>query len=64
MVYIEFLEFLSRLAMYLFKDTESEDIDLANKIEFLLDDILPEVSAKRKDNTLYISEFSESDEDY
>ena len=41
MVFIEFLELIGRIAMIVFKDTESEDLELANKLEFLLDDILP-----------------------
>ena len=38
---MEFLELIGRIAMLVFKGTESEDLELANKLEYLLDDILP-----------------------
>ena len=41
MNFMEFLEIIARIATQLFSETESEDLELANKIEFLLDDILP-----------------------
>lgn len=38
---IEFLEFIGRLADLQFKDSELEDINLDEKIEFTLCDLLP-----------------------
>ena len=64
LTFIEFLEFISRLAFQLFKDTESEELDLEKKIEYMLDDIFAHEKTKRVEQVVYINEFSESDEDY
>ena len=64
LTFIEFLEFISRLAFQLFKDTESEELDLDKKIEYMLDDIFAHEKTKRVEQIAYIHEFSESDEDY
>ena len=61
---MEFLEFTARLAEVMFKGTEDESLELVKKIEYLLDEILPFVGAKREKQKIYIDEFSESDEDY
>ena len=43
----EFLEFLARIAELNFKDTEMEEIPLFEKIEHLLNEILPLIGAER-----------------
>ena len=45
--YIEFLEFLARIAELYFEGSEMEELDLNIKLEYLLDEILPMVGAKR-----------------
>ena len=45
--YVEFLEFLARVAELYFEDSEMAELDLHVKLEYLLDEILPLVSAKR-----------------
>ena len=47
MVYVEFLEVLGRIAIEIFIDSEGEELKLVHKVELLLDEILPEVGAKR-----------------
>ena len=64
LTFIEFLEFIARLAFQLFKDTESEELDLDKKIEYMLDDIFALKKMNRVEQIAYINEFSESDEDY
>ena len=64
MSYLEFLEFLSRFAELYFEGSEMEELELHQKLEFLLDEILPVVGAKRVKQTTVIEEFSESDDDY
>ena len=64
MVYVEFLEFLARIAELYFADSEMEDLELHVKLEYLLDELLPMVNAKRVKQTTVIEEFSESDDDY
>ena len=64
LTYLEFLEFLARIAELYFEESEMEDLDLHVKIEYLLDEILPLVDAKRVKQTTVIEEFSESDDDY
>ena len=45
--YVEFLEMIARVAQLYFKNSEMEDLILAEKIGFVLDDLLPIVSYKR-----------------
>ena len=47
MIYVEFLEFLARIAELYFEGSEMEEIDLHLKLEYLLDELLPMVNAKR-----------------
>ena len=47
LLFVEFLEFLARIAELYFEESEMEDLDLHVKIEYLLDEILPLVDAKR-----------------
>ena len=45
--YLEFLEFLARTAELYFQGSEMEELELNIKLEYLLDEILPFVDAKR-----------------
>lgn len=63
--FVEFLEFLARIAELNFKGSEMEDLELYEKLEYLLDDlfeILPE--AKRVKQSTIVEEFSDSDPEY
>jgi len=62
--YLEFLEFLARVAELYFEGSEMEELELHTKLEHLLDEILPLVNAKRVKQSTVIEEFSESDDDY
>ena len=64
MIYVEFLEFLARIAELYFEGSEMEDLELNIKLEYLLDEMLPLVDAKRVKQSVSIEEFSESDDDY
>ena len=64
LLYVEFLEFIARVADLFFKGSEMDDLELHEKIEHILDEILPIVEAKRVKQKIIIEEFSESDEDY
>ena len=61
---VEFLEFLARAADLFFEDSEMEDLPLFEKIEHLLDEVFPLVSATRVKQQITVDEFSESDDDY
>ena len=45
--YVEFLEFLARIAVLYFEGSEMEELELHEKLEYLLDEILPIIEAKR-----------------
>ena len=45
--FVEFLEFLARIAELHFKDTEMEELLLSEKIGFMLDDLLTVVGCER-----------------
>ena len=62
--YVEFLEFLARIAELYFEGSEMEELELEHKLEYLLDELLPIVEAKRVKQEIIINEFSESDDDY
>ena len=64
MNYVEFLEMIGRVADTYFAGSEMEDLQLAQKIEYLLDEILPVVGKSRVKQEIIIDEFSESDDDY
>ena len=55
---------MARVAELYFEDSEMAELDLNVKLEYLLDEILPLVKAKRVKQTTVIEEFSESDDDY
>ena len=62
--YVEFLEFLARIAELVFADTEMFDLMLSEKIGLMLDDLLTVVDCERVKQKIIIEEFSESDDDY
>lgn len=64
MLFVEFLEFIGRLADMKFKGTNDSTIPLKDKIEFILDDIFPVFGLKRNDVEITVEELSESDDDY
>ena len=64
LLYVEFLEFLGRIAEQYFLGSEMEDLELHRKIEYLLDEILTVIDEKRIKQEEIIEEFSESDDDY
>jgi len=59
------LEFIGRLAFLKFKNSsDMASLSLAQKIEYLLDDLMAAFSLTRNDVNIEIEEFSESDDDY
>ena len=64
LVMVEFLEFFARLANLNFMDSEMKDIELDEKIEYTLVDLLPLVDYELQWNRIAIYEISDSDEDY
>ena len=61
--YVEFLEFIARMAIKLFEGSEYEEKELEEKIELLLDEVLAFFKLKRSRQEVTIEEFSASDED-
>ena len=64
LLFVEFLEFIGRLAVEYWRQMEYEEYPLAKKIEFVLDQILPVVGAQRNPVIQQIMSESESDDDY
>ena len=64
MEYVEFLEFIARCADLYFLGSEMEGLELHEKCEFVLDELLPIVGQRRIKQKIIIEEFSESDDDY
>ena len=63
--FVELLELMGRVAEVKFRGTEMESsLNLAQKIEFVLDDVLQLVEVKRKDVNIVVDEQSESDDEY
>ena len=61
---VEFLEFIARISELYFKESEMEELNLYEKIEYVLDDLFKLVGAKRVMQEVTVEEFSDSDEDY
>ena len=61
---VEFLEFIARASELFFKESEMEELPLYEKVEHVLDDILPIIGAKRVKQEVTVEEFSDSDDDY
>ena len=62
--FVEFLEFIARIADLFFEESELKTLELHQKIEHILDEILPIHGERRKKQKWKVEEFSESDEDY
>ena len=62
--YVEFLEFIARIAEITFKGSELEHLDLHKKIGHILDDLLVVVDCEKVEQKIVIEEFSESDDEY
>ena len=50
MPFVEFLEFIARLIESLFKDCQLDDLPLEEKLEYILEDLLPLAGASFKHN--------------
>jgi len=61
---VEFLELIARVAELYFRGSEYEELMLSEKVEYILDDLLPLVTAKRTKQRIVIEEFSDSDDEY
>ena len=64
MLFIEFLDFIGRLAVIKFNGTELNNLGLVHKISHVLDDLLAIVNERRVDSLEEEIEESESDDDY
>ena len=63
--FIEFVEMIGRVAHFRYKDDpDYANVDLASKIEFVLDEVLGTLNIKRLDPIVIVLDESESDEDY
>jgi hypothetical protein len=61
MLFVEFLEFIGRLAEAKYKDNGQP---LCQKIEAILEELCPAFGLVKKDVNLGVDDASESDEDY
>ena len=66
LLFVEFLEFIGRIAHIRFKNASQEMASqpLAQKVEFILDDLMAGFNLTRQEVNIEVEEFSESDEDY
>ena len=62
--FVEFLELIGRIADIKFRGTEVGNLPLNKKIEYVLDELLQLVEAKRNEVDIDIEEESESDDEY
>ena len=63
--FVEFLEFVGRISYVKFQDSElAEQLTLAQKIEYLLDDMLPLVNCVRNDPEIQVMSSEESSDEY
>ena len=62
--FVEFLEMIGRIAEIKYRGTEVAQQSLTKRIEYVLDEILPLVGAKRQEVDIGIEEESESDDEY
>ena len=63
-VFVEFLEVIGRCADHKFHGSELEDLELAQKINFVLDDLFAPFNMRRRNPRVEIEEETESDSDY
>ena len=61
---VEFLEIVGRCADHKFRGSELEDIDLAQKVNFVMDDLFAPFNMRRRNPRVDIEEETESDSDY
>lgn len=54
MTFVEFLEFIGRLAVVKFLETEMEELPLSQKIAYILDDLFAVIGAQR--NEVFVEE--------
>ena len=62
--FVEFLELICRLAILKFKGSDLESMELPEKVDYFLEDVLAIVSIDKKKPLIDNLEVSESDEDY
>ena len=62
--FVEFLELIGRIAQLKYKSSALHSLDLVNKIELILDEVLALVEVQRKPVNIQHDEESESDDDY
>ena len=64
LIFVEFLEFIGRLADFKFEGSELESLGLGEKIEHLLDELFIPFEYTRKPVSNEVEEISESDSEY
>ena len=64
LAFVEFLEMVGRCADHKFRGSELEDIDLAQKVNFVMDDLFAPFNMRRRNPRVEIEEETESDSDY
>lgn len=64
MSFEEFCEFIARVVTSNFKDSELDELPLDEKLEFILEKLLPLVGHTFQRSRTVIEEFSDSDDDY
>lgn len=67
LVYKEFLEFVCRVAVIMFEETEMEEIPLSKKVEHILEQMIQHCLGQEltlKKQVTVIEEFSDSDNEY
>ena len=55
---------IARLVDILFKDSELDEAPLDEKLDYILEDLLPLAGHSFEPNKIVIEEFSDSDDDY
>jgi len=64
MTLAEFCEFIARVVDMLYRDSELDELPLNEKLEYILEDLLPLADCKLEPNRQVIEHFSDSDDDY
>ena len=63
-LYVEFLEFIARFSIKIFEESEMAELEINEKIEYVLDAMFESYNLKREKQVTTIEEFSASDDDY
>ena len=63
-LYVEFLEFIARFSIKIFEQSEMAELEINEKIEYVLDAMFEPYNLKREKQVTTIEEFSASDDDY